>query len=293
MPTAEQLAHIQPVDGDGANVVRNDDGTTSTSWPDGTVRVDETDGSVMVTFADDSVLNIDKDGTRTLNDVNGSPLDPRTGEAAGGQGGQEVPTPEPTTVKELQEFVEGVSSIADLAKATGILRALNIAATVDHRYAALTELAGAFQEALEEDLSPVSWFLQPLKALLEVLDAIETPERGASMRSWSYTLVYDAMGLGDPPEPPFSGSLLGADQDALNRKWWDEARERAKAQLADGASGVALRNRVLLLIAKCAGDPAQAVTELWAAACRKSGDDGNAGLLAAYPSLDWPQPTGA
>ena len=36
-----------------------------------------------------------------------------------------------------------------------------------------------------------------------------------------------------------------------------------------------------------------ALDRLWAAACAKSGDDGNAGLLAAYPSLDWPSPTGA
>jgi len=63
--------------------------------------------------------------------------------------------------------------------------------------------------------------------------------------------------------------------------------------LADVLNGVALHNRVMLLIAKCSGDPASAVTELWAAACRKSGDDGAAGLLAAYPQLSWPEPTGA
>ena len=129
--------------------------------------------------------------------------------------------------------------------------------------------------------------------LLQVIKAIETEERGASMRSWCYTVVYDAMGMGEPPEPTFIGSLQGPDQDALDQKWWDESRTQAQEQLADGQSGTALRNRVLLLIAKCGGQPATAVTELWAAACRKSGDDGNAGLLAAYPSLGWPDPTGA
>jgi hypothetical protein len=247
----------------------------------------------MITFPDFSVFNIETDGSRTLNDASGAPLDLTTGEPVGGAGPQETPTPEATTVKELQEFLEGASSISDLAKSTGILRALNIAGVVDHQYGALAELAGAFEEALTGELSPASWFIQPLKALLAVLNAIQTEERGAAMRSWCYTVTYDAMGMGDPPEPIFSGSLKGADQDALDRQWWDQARDRAHEQLADGRSGVALRNQVLLLIAKCGGDPGAAVTELWAAACRKSGDDGAAGLLAAYATLDWPQPTGA
>jgi hypothetical protein len=289
MPTEDQLARIDSRDGDGASVVKNDDGSTQTSWPDGTVRIDEADGRVQVSFPDFSVLNIETDGTRTLNDVNGTPLDLTTGQPLGGTEHDSPPTPEPTTVEELQEFVEGVSSIADLAKAKGILRAFNVAAVVDKRYSALAELAGALEEALKGELSPASWFLQPLKMLLAVIKAVETPESGARMRSWCYTLVYDAMGMGDPPEPKFSGNLMGPDQDALNREWWDDAHRRAREQLNDGQSGTALRNRVMLLIAKCGGDPASAVTELWAAACRKSDDDK---LLDAYPTLGWPQPTG-
>lgn len=291
MPTEAQLANIDPVDGDGASVVRNEDSSVQTSWPDGTVRIDETDGRIQVTFADFSVLNIETDGTRTLNDVNGSPLDPSTGQPLDGQNHDVTPTPEPTTVEELQEFVEGVSSIADLAKAQGLLRALNIAAVVDHRYNALAELTGAFAEALKGELSPAGWFLQPLKMLLAVIKAIETEEHGVAMRSWCYTVVYDAMGMGDPPEPTFR-SLAGADQESTDKQWWDDAHSRAREQLDDGQSGTALRNRVLLVIAKCGGDPASAVTELWAAACRKSDDDGKTSLLAAYPVLNWPQPTG-
>jgi hypothetical protein len=292
MPTADQLAHIDPVDGDGASVVQDEDGSTQTSWPDGTVRIDEPDGRIQITFPDFSVLNIETDGTRTLNDVNGAALDPATGQPLSGETPGEVTAP-PTTVEELQEFVEGVTSISDMIKAKGILKAFNVIAVVDHQYSALAELADAFSEALKGELSPASWFIQPLKMLLEVIKAIETEERGAAMRSWCYTVVYDAMGMGQPPEPTFSGSLGGADQDALDQKWWDDARSRAQEQLADGQAGTALRNQVMLLIAKCGGDPASAVTELWAASCRRSGDDGNAGLLAAYPNLSWPQPTGA
>ena len=292
MPSAEQLAHIEPTEGDGASVVQNDDGSTQTSWPDGTVRIDQTDGTVMVTFPDISVLNIETDGTRTLNDVNGQPLDPTTGEPLPGSSDEETPTPPPTTVEELSQILEGVSAIADLVGAKGILRAFGIAAVVDKEYGALSELAMAFEEALEGELSPANWFMQPLKMLLAVIEALETEERGAAMRSWCYTVVYDAMGTGSPPEPTFSGSLQGPDQDAIDQKWWDGAREKAEGQLADGENGVALRNRVMLVIAKCGGNPSSAVTELWAAACRKSGDDGNAGLLAAYRQLSWPEPTG-
>jgi hypothetical protein len=238
MPTGVQLGLIDPVEGDGASVVPNDDGSTQTSWPDGTVRIDEADGTVMVAFPDFSVLNIQSDGTRTLNDVNGTPLDPATGEPLSGPLDEETPTPLPTTVEELSEILEGgASAIADLAGAKGILRAFGVTAVVDKQYAALSELAMALGEGLKGELSPANWFMQPLKMLLAVIKAIETEERGAAMRSWCYTMVYDAMGMGSTPEPTFSGSLGGPDQDALDQKWWDDARKEAEAQLADGQTG--------------------------------------------------------
>ncbi|MEU4576340.1 hypothetical protein [Nonomuraea sp. NPDC023979] len=294
MPTAEQLARLDPVDGDGASIVQNEDGSTQTSWPDGTTRVDEPDGRVMVTFPDFSVLNIETDGTRTLNDVNGAPLDLTTGQPLSGTPeGEPAPTPPPTTVDQLNEIVDGAGALIDLAGAEGVLRAFGVAAVVDKEYAALSELAMAFGDALKGEISPVAWFTQPVKMLLAVIKAIETEERGVSMRSWVYTVAYDAMGMGTPPEPAFSGSLGGPDQDARNREAWIDGQGQAQQQLADGRNGVALHNRVVLVIAKCGANPATAVTELWAAACRQSGDDGDAGLLAAYPQLSWPEPTGA
>jgi hypothetical protein len=129
--------------------------------------------------------------------------------------------------------------------------------------------------------------------LLQLITAIETEERGVAMRAWCYSVIYDALGMGAPPTPAFSGSDKGEDQDATDREWWLDACGEARKQLADGKDGVALRNRVMLVIAKCGGDPSAAVDELWAAACRKSGDDTGGGLLGAYPSLSWPDPTGA
>lgn len=281
------------VNSDGSETVTNDDGSTTTTWSDGVSRVDYPDGSSMTTYSDGQVLNIYADGTRTLNDVNGNPLNPTTGEPLSDSSDQPIPTPPPTTVEQLREILEGGNAIVDLATAKGILRGFGVAAVVDKQYCALSELAIAFREALKGELSPINWFTQWVKMVLAVVNALETEERGAAMRSWCYTVTYDAMGMGIPPEPTFSGSLQGPDQDALDMKWWDDARKQAEEQLADGTSGVALRNRVTLLVAKCGGNPATAVNELWAAACRNSGDDGNAGLLAAYPNLSWPQTTGA
>ena len=242
MPTPAQLAEIDPTPGDGSTSTTNDDGSTTISWPDGTTRVDEPDGSSIITFPDDSVLNLNTDGTRTLNDAAGNPLDPSTGQPLGG-GTQGPPTPPPTSVQQL----------------TG-------------------------------EISPVAWFKNAVLMLLNIIKAIQTEERGVSMRAWCYTVVYDAMGMGTSPEPTFSGSLQGPDQDATDQKSWDNSVIQAAQQLGDGGNGTALRNRVLLLIAKCSADPAQAVTELWANACAASDDSQ---LLQAYPNLGWPQPTGA
>jgi hypothetical protein len=291
MPTATQLTHLAPVDGDGASTVTNDDGSKTTTWPDGTTRNDETDGTATVTFPDGSMLTVAANGTETLKDANGNALDPNTGQPLSNTAqDQTIPTPPPTTVDQLNEIVEGVSTLADLAGAEGILKAFGVAAVVDKRYGALAELTTAFADALKGDLSPAGWFTQVLKMVLAVVKALETEERGVGMRSWCYTVVYDAMSMGVPPEPTFSGSLQGPDQDATDKQWWEDSRKQAQDQLSDGQNGVALRNRVLLLIAKCGGDPATAVTEMWAEACRESDDDQ---LLAAYPQLSWPQPTGA
>ncbi|HEX2735347.1 MAG TPA: hypothetical protein VHM70_27270, partial [Polyangiaceae bacterium] len=155
-------------------------------------------------------------------------------------------------------------------------------------YGALSELAIAFSEALKGEVSPVSWFKSAFKMILAVVKALETEERGVSMRAWCYTTVYDAMGMGAPAAQVFNGSLRGPEQDAVNQQAWDDSVAQCKEQLADGAKGVALRNRVLLLIAKCSANPGQAVTELWANACEASEDRQ---LLAAFPVLDWPEPT--
>lgn len=217
-----------------------------------------------------------------------------------GAGG--APTPPPAPVDQVIDAVKGISTLggtgtptvfAGLFEAEGLLRALGIAAVVDKPYSALAELASDLGDALKGELSPIEWFTETV--LMRVIKAAGTEERGCSMRAWCYTVLYAALGMGgqteDPGEPAFSRSSQGPDQGALDRQSWDEGLAQAKSQLADGQNGTALRNRVLLLTAKCGGQPGSAITELWAAACKASGDDGGADLLAAYPHLSFPEPT--
>jgi hypothetical protein len=281
-PTADQLADVDPTDSDGSTMNPTDDDTTQYSWPDGTSRVNYPDGTATVSFPDFSTLNIASDGTRTLNDVNGNPLDPVTGGPVGGGPAQEAETPTPpaTLVQTLQSWLSGEAVVDGIPHAKEVLQGL--------------EAADALKEALEGfEFTPLGAVKMVVEMTLEVLNATETEERGCRMRGWCYTVVYDAMGMGTPPEPPFSGSLKGPDQDALDKQWWDDGVAEAQKELADGTNGTILRNTVMLLVAKNSADPVATLNQLWTAACEKSGDGGNAGLLAAYPSLDWPTPVGA
>lgn len=103
MPSGEELANIHPIPDDGASIAQENDGSVTTSWPDSRIRVDEPDGRSMVTFPDFSVLNIETDGTRILNDVNGKPLDRVTGEPLSG-------TPEQLLKPKRASALQSVSS---------------------------------------------------------------------------------------------------------------------------------------------------------------------------------------
>src|SRR5260370_3044814 len=96
--------------------------------------------------------------------------------------------------------------------------------------------------------------------------------------------------MGAPREPTFGGSEGGPEQDDVDRKAWRDGVAAAQTELADGTSGTALRNRVLLQIAHDGSQPGTTVTELWQASCDQTGDEA---LKQAYENLSWPQPTGA
>ena len=269
MPSSDELQQIFVVEGDGSSTTTNEDGSTITTWPSGLQRVDYPDSSAMVTFPDGAVLNIYADGTRTLNDAQGGHLDPVTGNPLGNGG--PVGTPPDIGPDEVNRVLHGDKPIADAQEALSLIE--------------------AFKDALEGDISPAEWVAKWMDMVLEVVKAVETEERGCYYRGWCYGVLYAVLGMGTPPEPTFSGSLQGPDQDALDQQYWKRGVAAAADQLASGSNGVGLRNRALLRIAADGGDPAITLKEMYVAACDHTDDQQ---LKEAYADiLSWPQATGA
>jgi hypothetical protein len=181
-----------------------------------------------------------------------------------------TPTPTPTAAEQLSEALDGLHKIVDAAEAAAYL-------------------AGDAGELALQAIEPVGAVLLTIELFTKVIQAMETEERGCSMRGWCYAVLYGALGLGTPPEPTFQGSLGGPDQDQLDQQGWDQGVAEGQRELANGTDGVALSNKVLLRVAHD-GDPATTLNALWQASCAKSDDTQ---LASAYPNLSWPQPTGA
>jgi hypothetical protein len=184
--------------------------------------------------------------------------------------GDDTPTPAPSAGEQVSEVLEGLHKVVDVAEAAGYL-------------------AGDAAEVALGAIEPVSGILLVVELFTNVIKAMETEERGCSMRGWCYAVLYGALNMGTPPEPTFQGSLQGPGQDQLDKQAWDQGVADGQQELANGADGVALSNKVLLLVAHD-GDPAKALNDLWQACCAKSGDSQ---LAQAYSNLIWPQPTGA
>jgi hypothetical protein len=222
----------------------------------------------MITFSDGSVLNLYADGTRDLNDKNGVALDPQTGQPK--DANPPTPTAPPIGPDRILHILNGDESVENLTEAVDLL--------------------SAFKDAIEGEINPVDMVEKVIEMVLQVVKAMMTEERGCQVRGWCYGLMYGALDMGNPPEPTFSGSLGGPDQDALDKQAWDAGVSTAQQQLGNGKDGVVLRNKVLLRVAYDGSQPASALNEIWQASCDKTSDKD---LKRAYPNLGWPQPTGA
>jgi hypothetical protein len=198
MPTTDQLTQATAPPSDLCTVTNNDDGSIVTDWPDGTQRVDYPDSSEMVTFPDGAVLNLYADGTKTLNDVNGTELDPATGAPLGGSTTTRQADPnatnattDPGTIDtppdmgpdKILHLMNGDDRIADVQEAVGLVQTL--------------------KEAIEGEINPAEWVKKWIEMVLSVVKALETEERGVYYRAWCYTILYSALDMGTPPEPTF------------------------------------------------------------------------------------------
>ncbi len=226
-------------------------------------------GSVPGRLVDHDVVE------RLLPEHLSGPLDPGTGQPlaqgeAGGQGGSATPARQPSAADTAKEILSGAGRIEKLAEAVAYL-------------------AGEAGETFLGAIEPVGAILDVIEMIWETLKAMATEERGCRKRAWCYTVLYGALDLGAPPEPSFQGSLQGPDQDRLDQKAWNEGVGDGQQDLSNGTDGVALRNKLLLRVAHD-GDPSTTLNALWQMACQ---EDDDTQLAQAYPSLNWPQPTGA
>lgn len=192
---------------------------------------------------------------------------PTNGNSSSGGG---TPTPTPSAGEQVSDVLDGLHKIVDVAEAAGYL-------------------AGDAGELALTAIEPLSGLLLTIELFTNVIRAMETEERGCSMRGWCYSVLYGALSMGTPPEPTFQGSLGGPEQDQLDQQGWDQGVAEGLRELANGAEGVALSNKLLLRVAHD-GDPATTLNAIWQASCAQSGDSQ---LAQAYPNLGWPQPTGA
>jgi len=243
---------------DGSTTEENDDGSKTTSWDDGTSRVDYTDGSSMTTYADGRVLNTYADGTRTLNDANGVALDPHTGTPLAAN----TPATEASAV--TAEDIE----------------------TGGHLILTLTEAAAIVAEAemVLTFIEPINAVLMPITMAVEVWRALEASVRAYGTMGYCYGLMNGALDMGEPSYPVGPYSLDSEETIADKKVSFAKGTKKAAEQLADGAKGAALRNRILVRTAYLKSDPHATLNELWRVACEDASDE----FYAKQFALTWP-----
>jgi hypothetical protein len=244
---------------------------TETANPAGDVPdVDGTpDGGTSTTTTADTSTPTSSSG----GDVSGNDGSPDGGTSTTTAADASTPTPAQSTADLVSQILSGVHKIADVAEAAAYV-------------------AGDAGEAVLGAIEPVNVILLAIELFTQVIKATETEEHGCKMRGWCYAALYGALNMGTPPEPTFQGSLAGPEQDQLDQQWWDQGVAEGQQDLANGTNGVTLSNKLLLRVAYDGNNPATTLNGLWQACCAQSEVDGQQ-LAAAYPSLNWPQPTGA
>jgi hypothetical protein len=287
MPTTDQLKEITPTPGDGSTTSDTADGGKHTGWPDGVSRDDNPDGTAVITYPDGSTMAIAADGSEALTDVAGNQLDVTTGNRLDGQSNT-PPTAPPPSVDQVKAIVDGLFAFKDLSEAQTLLNTAGVDATVSGNevYSTVIDVAKGLETVLGGKLPVLTMVNMVFDMACAGIKAFQTQSLGVATRAWCYTVLYDTLGMGTPPDP--------TESDPDNLTAWQNAVVDAQKSLADGQNGVALRNQIFLVLAKCGGDPSLAITALWAASCNQIfGDIGpGSAMLKAYPQLWWPQPEG-
>ena len=132
-------------------------------------------------------------------------------------------------------------------------------------------------EAVVDAIEPIGAVLEVPHMILEVWNALETPDRTCGYQGLVYGLMYSALGMGDPQPNPTWPDLSDAPQ---HDQRFAEGVAQAKNRLSDGQEGIRRKNLILLLVAKH-GEKA-AINDLWQ---RAISDDDH--LLRMF-TIEWP-----
>jgi len=135
----------------------------------------------------------------------------------------------------------------------------------------------ARSERIIEVIEPIGAVVEVVDMVLNVWDALETPDRTCGYQGLVYGLMYGALDKGDPQPNPTWPDLSAAP--CHDEKFFEGVAE-AKKRLADGQSGVRIKNLILLDVAK-RGEKA-VTNNLWQHAI--SDDDH---LLKMF-TIEWP-----
>jgi hypothetical protein len=246
---------------DGSTTEWNDDGSATTSWPDGTTRVDYPNNSSTTTYPDGRVLNVYADGTRDFNDQYGTALDPDTGQPLTDPG--PVVDPPASAEQIVTDVLHGAHTLSSLAEAAGMLG-----------HAEVLELVGESADGV----------IAVAVMTFEVWKALEAANRAYATAGYCYGLMYGALDLEGPDYPAGTYSLDNDETIAIKKEKFAEGVSQARTELAAGADGVLLRNKILLRTAARNSDPAVVIDEIWQACCRATENE----FYASHLRLMWP-----
>lgn len=140
---------------------------------------------------------------------------------------------------------------------------------------AIAILAGA--ETVIEAIEPVGAVLEIAHMILDLWEALETPDRTCAYQGLVYGLMYSALEMGDPQPNPTWPDLKDA---PYHDQRFSEGVAEAKRRLSDGQTGVRRKNLILIDVAK-RGEKT-VINDLWQHAIP---DDDH--LLRMF-TIEWP-----
>ena len=149
-----------------------------------------------------------------------------------------------------EEILDGVHGIGDVAEAVAVLRDC---------------------EGLLAALEPINGVLTVAVLLLHYYEAINAKYSAYECAGTAYGLIQGAIGNGSTDYPSGNYSLEDEETIQIKRNSWAKGVEAAKSKLNGDQKGTALRNKILLHIAKDNSQVETTLDRIWRCLCDANG----------------------